>query len=136
MEEKNNENLEELIAKQLELIDGLEPGSKERAVEVENLNKMIRLRIEIVSTDNDYDIKMNQVKNDYIRIINDESNNKCQLVEQKKDRFVKIACTAGEILIPLGAYAFMFFKGIKFEETGIITSHFLKNLISKFKFKK
>lgn len=59
-----------------------------------------------------------------------------QLDDQKIDRLVRAGIAMVEIGLPLVCYGHWFRKGLKFEETGSITSSMMRNLINKFKTKK
>lgn len=59
-----------------------------------------------------------------------------QLEDQKIDRLVRAGIAMVELGLPLVCYGHWFKKGLKFEETGSITSSMMRNLINKFKTKK
>ena len=59
-----------------------------------------------------------------------------QAEDQKIDRLVRAGIEMLGIGLPLVCYGHWFRKGLKFEETGSITSSMMRNLINKFKTKK
>ena len=59
-----------------------------------------------------------------------------QLEDQKVDRLMRAGIAMVEIGLPLVCYGHWFRKGLKFEETGSITSSMMRNLINKFKTKR
>ena len=59
-----------------------------------------------------------------------------QLEDQKVDRLMRAGVAMVEIGLPLVCYGHWFRKGLKFEETGSITSSMMRNLINKFKTKR
>lgn len=59
-----------------------------------------------------------------------------QLEDQKTDRLMRAGIAMMEIGLPLVCYGHWFRKGLKFEETGSITSSMMRNLINKFRTKK
>ena len=59
-----------------------------------------------------------------------------QMEDQKVDRLMRAGIAMVEIGLPLVCYGHWFRKGLKFEETGSITSSMMRNLINKFKTKR
>lgn len=59
-----------------------------------------------------------------------------QLDDQKIGRLMQAGIAMVELGLPLMCYGHWFRKGLKFEETGSITSSMMRNLINKFKTKK
>lgn len=118
-EKESSKKLEELIQETLDKISTMEDGSKEKATEVENLKKLYEIKMSEIECDNDYDVKMNQIVTD--------------IQKNKKDRWIKIGLGAAEILIPAISFGIFFNKGLKFEETGVVRSGFMRNLIGKMK---
>lgn len=54
-----------------------------------------------------------------------------ELSEKVKDRWINVGLQVGITLISVGAYNYWFGKGLKFEEDGVVTSPWIKNLMSK-----
>ena len=59
-----------------------------------------------------------------------------ELDDRKTDRLFRAGIAMLELGVPLVCYGHWFRKGLKFEETGSITSSMMRNLINKFKTKK
>lgn len=55
------------------------------------------------------------------------------LKSQKNERWVKVLISGMELVVPLVCYGHWFNKGLKFEETGSVSSSFMRNLMQKFK---
>lgn len=56
--------------------------------------------------------------------------------DKKIDRWITIAIKGAEITIPIAVYAILYNKGLRFEETGTVTSGFVRNLLNKMPWKK
>lgn len=119
MEKDSRELLDEVIRKTLEDISELEEGSEKKADAIDNLKELYRLKID--------DDKNNWEYNDRAEKRAEELN------AQKKDRRVRIGLELTSIFAPLLGYASLFARGLKFEETGAITSSMVRNLLSKVK---
>ena len=119
------ETKEMLNAKIKELtrdIESLPAGSEERARAVKDLETLGKLYVEIKKAESE------------------ASKSNDELLESKKDRWVKIAIAGVEIAVVILFDSFWMAKGFKFEETGSLTSGTFKefrnnNKIIKF-FKK
>lgn len=65
--------------------------------------------------------------------IRDEELQKCQLREQKIDRYVRVGVAAVELMAPLVFYGIWMKRGFKFEESGVYSSTTFRNLFSRFR---
>lgn len=63
----------------------------------------------------------------------DEELQKCQLREQKIDRYVRVGVAAVELMAPLVFYGIWMKRGFKFEESGVYSSTTFRNLFSRFR---
>lgn len=79
----------------------------------------------------DMELKSRQIDGDLEAKSNELELNKVQLEERKLDRWVDLGAQVGLTLIGVIAYDIWFRKGLKFEETGTITSPMTRNLFSK-----
>lgn len=124
MDEKINELLGEELKRQIESLSSLETGTREMGTAVDDVTKLYKLLIDtekVSAESRKLDIEENKNKNDSANMLN----------EQKKDRYVKIGIAAAEIVIPFILYGMLMRKGLKFEETGCVTSPWTKNLINR-----
>ena len=120
------DELRELLSEEIKTaileLSSLELGSKEKAMAVDDLVKMYRLKIDESKLDLEFESKKNEeaLKNE-------------QGQEETKHRYLKIGIEAAGIILPLAFYAAWMNKGFKFEETGAFTSTTFRGLFSKFK---
>lgn len=134
MEETNiNQMLNDEIAAEIRALDYLEAGSKEKAMAIDSLTQLYKLRIDENKSIWDADEKENR------RVMEEETNaredeiKRIQIAEQKKDRYFRVGIAGAELMIPLIFYGIWMKKGFKFEETGTITSSTFKGLINRFR---
>lgn len=116
MEEKILEDmLESEIRSEIRNLSTLNPGSNEHSTAVKSLSELYRLKIE----------EKAQKKDDNTRNI--------QLVEQNKDRYIRLALEAAGIILPLAFYGIWMRRGFEFEKEGTFTSTTFRGLFGKFK---
>lgn len=148
------ERLEYEISREIDNLERLEPGSTEHLSAVEGLAKLYKLRIDETSvrlnfesqenrrnTDMvlhnndskiDMDLRMKQIDGD-IKCKNEELEIKnAQLRDSKIDRYINIALRSIELAVPFIFGSVWMAKGLKFEETGSLTSSVFRGLHSKF----
>lgn len=61
----------------------------------------------------------------------DDESKREQLSDQGIERYFRYGAMALELVLPLVAYGIWYHKGLKFEETGTVTSAMTKNLIAR-----
>lgn len=133
MDEKIKDLLSEEIAAEIQTLSGLDSGSKEKSVAIEDLTKLYKLRIEENKSEWDADEKYNR------RVMEGEANTRedetkrAQIAEQIKDRYFRVGIAAAELMIPLMFYGIWMKKGFKFEETGTYTSTTFRGLFNRFR---
>lgn len=143
--------LSEEIKTQIQELSVLSPGSTEKSKAVDDLATLYKLKIEETKTELEFDEKQarrkmdmeNRLKDDAIKEqqLKDENSvrerdeliRKDQLVEQVKDRYIRLGIAAAEIILPLIFYSKWMKKGFKFEETGTFTSTTFRGLFNRFK---
>lgn len=143
--------LSEEIKTQIQDLSKLDPGSTEKSKAVDDLATLYKLKIDETKMELDFDEKQarrkmdkeNRLKDDAIkeRQLKDENSvrerdeliRKDQLVEQVKDRYIRLGIAAAEIILPLIFYSKWMKKGFKFEETGTFTSTTFRGLFNRFK---
>lgn len=120
MEDKIRESLDEVIGKEIENLSTFETGSKEKSTAIADLTQLYRLRIE--------EAKIEQAKNEKY----DELDIKhAQLNAQSLDRLINVGLQIGLTIGGWIAYDIWNRRGLKFEETGTITSPWTRNLLSR-----
>ncbi len=61
----------------------------------------------------------------------DDESKREQLSDQGIERYFRYGAMALELILPIMAYGIWYHKGLKFEETGTVTSPMTKNLIAR-----
>ena len=103
--------LDDAIVTAIENLDGLAPGSDERASAVEELNKLYKLKLEETKTEKEYEEKWHQ------RVMQNEN-----FEEDVKARRVDWVLRGIGIGVPLIFTTYQMHKVLKFEKDGVITS--------------
>lgn len=126
MKDKIQTKLDEVIMQSLNDIEKL-PNGKEREDAIGALQKLANMRIEERKADQ----AQIEIENHEIESDRDWTTKRASLRNQKIDRFVEVglqvALTAGSLL----AYNVWLNRGLRFEETGTITSPMTRNLLSR-----
>lgn len=152
--EEINRLMDEEIVSQIKGLKSLQVGSQEQTAAVKNLTALYEARINETKVQLDAEDKREKREMDREQHRTDEALKKSQaageaaarerdlklkesqLKDQKVDRLIRAGIAMVEIGLPLVCYGHWFGKGLKFEETGSITSSMMRNLINKFKTKK
>lgn len=117
------------LKRQLKALPGLETGSAEQTAAVKNLTALYEARINEDRLLLDAKEKQ-EARESELRL------KEADREEKKVDRMFHAGIALLEIGLPLVCYGHWFRKGLKFEETGSITSSMMRNLINKFRTKK
>lgn len=107
--DKNKEKLDGLISDMIDDLPNTDAGSAERTAAVEDLNKAYKLKIEEAKNESD----KNQARN--------------QLIVQ----LLGIGVNVGLVFLQMRNFNRNYITGLKFEETGAISSKFVRDLTSK-----
>lgn len=152
--EEINKLMDKEIVSQIKALGSLQSGSQEQTAAVKNLTAMYEARINEEKVKLDAEDKREKREMDREQHCADEALKKSQaadeaaarerdlklkesqLEDQKIDRLMRVGVAMMELGLPLVCYGHWFRKGLKFEETGSITSSMMRNLINKFKTKK
>lgn len=110
-----NDLIERTLVEKIEELDKLEFGSEEHSKAVDDICKLYRVRIDKEKNDKE-SVKFRE-----------------QMDEQRKDRYFRLAGIVIPIGLSLSGYALLMRQGLKFEETGTISSSWVRNLIHSFK---
>jgi hypothetical protein len=143
------EQLCEEIKNQIENLSSMEPGTEEHSKAVETLTKLYRLKIdddknEIEdnekfnrrSMDKEQNIVDAEIKVQQIDTDNDIRKRELELKENQvreevKSRWINVGLQIGLTVLGIVAYDIWNRRGLRFEETGSITSPQTRNLYSK-----
>ena len=142
--EEINKLMDEEIVSQIKGLKTLQAGSQEQTAAVKNLTALYEARINQEKVQLDADDKREKREMEREQQAADEAAarerdlklKEAQAEDQKIDRLVRAGIEMLGIGLPLVCYGHWFRKGLKFEETGSITSSMMRNLINKFKTKK
>lgn len=141
MDMNSRDLLEQAIVTELENLGSL-PEGESKSNAVNNLVALYKLKIDEEKIDVDADEKYNRrvmedehhqtdVEMRKDEIITERNLKQNAINEQRKDRWITAGTTLITTVLGLVAYNTWFRKGLKFEETGTITSPIIKNLLSK-----
>lgn len=143
------ELLGEEIKNQITNLSSMEPGSEEHSKAIESLTKLYRLKIDDDKNEIDDNEKHNRRSMDKEQqILDAELKQKqlevdteireCeldlkedQLREESKNRWINVGLQVGLTVLGIVAYDIWNRRGLRFEETGSITSPQTRNLYSK-----
>lgn len=128
---RNQEALDKVIAKSIETIEGMEPGSDEYRAAADTLAKLMDRSIEMERVDLEATDKAaarnREMQNGIL-----EHNLKCeQMKEEHIDRWVKNGLTAASILLPILLTIWGTHASFKFEKDGVITTTMGRGFINR-----
>lgn len=131
MEDMTRSLLESEIESMFDDLSNLDAGSKEKSSAINDVVNLYKLKIEENKSNWEFDEKYEQ------RIMDDEHHQhdnelkEKQLRTQNMDRWINIGLQVGLTLVSIIAYDRWYRRGLKFEETGTISSPMTRNLLSK-----
>lgn len=131
MEDKIRTLLDETIEVKLRNLTQLSTNESVKSREVDELTQLYKLRIEEAKLEVDRLDKAKQRENEQTERLTELGFKSDQLKAQKLDRWVNVGLQVGLALGGWIAYDIWNRRGLKFEETGTITSPMTRNLISR-----
>lgn len=131
MEDKIRTLLDETIEVKLRNLTQLSTNESAKSREVDELTQLYKLRIEEAKLEVDRLDKAKQRENEQTERLTELGFKSDQLKAQKLDRWVNVGLQIGLALGGWIAYDIWNRRGLKFEETGTITSPMTRNLISR-----
>ena len=144
MDEEIKDLLDEEIKSQINTISSMNVEDDNYSKAIDSLVKLHKLRIEETKSitdleDRTYKRETDEEERKYKRE-NDEKTCELseeirqeQLLEQKKERYIRIGLDVAGLLVPIMFYSAWMRKGFKFEETGTFTSTTFRGLFGHFK---
>lgn len=133
-----NKLLGEEIKSEIENLSNLEDGSEEKSKAIEDLAKLYRLRIEEIKAETEHDRQRDEAmleQDKYELALETADAEKEEKLAQRKaanlDRIINIGLQVGLAVGGWLVYDIWHRRGLKFEETGTITSPWTRNLVSK-----
>lgn len=112
--------IDDVIKEEIGNLSTLDTGSKEKTAAINDLKTLCEIQIEVEKVDNaayekneELDLKMRQ------------------LDQSKLDRWVNVGLQIGLTAASLLAYDIWYRRGLRFEETGSVTTPMTRNLINR-----
>ena len=124
MDEQLLASLADELQKEFNDLENLEAGSNEYASHVNNIEKLWKLaqkEVEMAKEDEETAYRREQ---EAVKAV-------IEAKDKKIDRAITIGTKVIEISIPTAVYVALFHKGLKFEETGVVSSGPMRNLMNK-----
>ena len=136
--------LDDVIETEIQNLKRFSPDAEGKADAIRDLAALHKLRIEEIKAHTDAEEKAQRREMDSEQRkaelaskdtdrTRDEELQKCQLREQKIDRYVRVGVAAVELMAPLVFYGIWMKRGFKFEESGVYSSTTFRNLFSRFR---
>lgn len=123
--------LGEEIKDEIQSLSSLEAGSEAKSKAIEDVAKLYRLRIEEIKAETEKTDIQKRVELEELKRGDAIKNDEFQRENQKIDRWVNVGLQAGLMIGGWIVYDIWHKRGLKFEETGTITSPWTRNLMSK-----
>ena len=138
---KNQEKLDQEIARELEILNELSPNSGEKyQLAVDSLAKLYKLRIEEEKNESEeaaeqekVDLEQEKVALEMDKLKNELDEKNEEAKDRKFDRWLHFGLDAAGIIVPIIFYNIWMNRGLRFEKDGTFTSTTFKNLFHLFK---
>lgn len=136
--DKIQKALQEEINDEIQKLSSLEPGSSEHAKATDDVVKLYRLRIEEVRAEAEqkdkrdrYKLEKSQMEQDILARSAEKADKEALRKDQNLDRWIGLGVQVGLAVGGWLVYDIWNRRGLKFEETGTITSPWTRNLVSR-----
>lgn len=140
--DQKREKLEQEIAREIENLANLEPGTEEHAQAVESLRKLYQLCTDEDRMKNDFTLKHDEdIYDQFIRnqqlnadILKNEQEievKKAEMKHNKKEWIFKYGLQAFGIVTGLAFEVWLCNRGFEFEKDGAVSSFFAKRIFNK-----
>ena len=123
--------LGEEIKDEIENLSSLDAGSEAKSKAIEDIAKLYRLRIEEIKAETEKTDAQKRVELEELKRGDAIKSEELQRENQKIDRWVNVGLQAGLMVGGWIVYDIWHRRGLKFEESGTITSPWTRNLMSK-----
>lgn len=123
--------LGEEIKDEIQEISSLEAGSEAKSKAIEDVAKLYRLRIEEIKAETEKEDAQERAKLERMKRDDAILSEELQCENQKIDRWVNVGLQAGLMIGGWIVYDIWQRRGLKFEENGVVTSPWTRNLMSK-----
>ena len=123
--------LGEEIGNEIEDLASLESGSEAKSKAVEDVAKLYRLRIEEIKAETEKEDAQERAKLERMKRDDAILSEELQYKNQKIDRWINVGLQVGLMIGGWIVYDIWQRRGLKFEENGVVTSPWTRNLMSK-----
>lgn len=131
MDEETKELLGGVIVNQIESLSNLQPGSKEMASAVHQLETLYRLRIDENKNELEYWEKREARERDEEIRKNEEELKQKQIEMENLQWKIGLGVSTGLTLLGFVVYGHWYHKGLKFSEFNTVTDPMVKQISSK-----
>ena len=123
--------LGEEIKDEIQNLSSLNAGSEAKSKAIEDIAKLYRLRIEEIKAETEKEDAKKRVELEELKRGDAINSEELQCKNQKIDRWINVGLQVGIMIGGWIAYDIWQRRGLKFEEDGVVTSPWTRNLMSK-----
>ena len=137
MDDNSRDLLLEAIVEQFDRLDQCE-DEEERKKIIDNLSTLYRLKLDETRLDGEYDRDLHKFEFDRKQYEDDKASKEDekryrdnQAREEKIEKYIEFGIKGGTTVLMIIAYDIWYRRGLKFEETGTVSTRMTQNLIGK-----
>lgn len=137
MDDNSRDLLLEAIVEQFDRLDQCE-DEEERKKIIDNLSTLYRLKLDETRLDGEYERDLHKFEFDRKQYEDDKASKEDekryrdnQAREEKVDKYIEFGIKGGTTVLMIIAYDVWYRRGLKFEETGTVSTRMTQNLIGK-----
>lgn len=137
MDDNSRDLLLEAIVEQFDRLDQCE-DEEERKKIIDNLSTLYRLKLDETRLDGEYERDLHKFEFDRKQYEDDKASKEDekryrdnQAREEKIDKYIEFGIKGGTTVLMIIAYDVWYRRGLKFEETGTVSTRMTQNLIGK-----
>lgn len=137
MDDNSRDLLLEAIVEQFDRLDKCE-DEEERKKIIDNLSTLYRLKLDETRLDGEYERDLHKFEFDRKQYEDDKASKEDekryrdnQAREEKIDKYIEFGIKGGTTVLMIIAYDVWYRRGLKFEETGTVSTRMTQNLIGK-----
>lgn len=137
MDDNSRDLLLEAIVEQFDRLDQCE-DEEERKKIIDNLSTLYRLKLDETRLDGEYERDLHKFEFDRKQYEDDKASKEDekryrdnQAREEKIDKYIEFGIKGGTTVLMIIAYDIWYRRGLKFEETGTVSTRMTQNLIGK-----
>lgn len=137
MDDNSRDLLLEAIVEQFDRLDQCE-DEEERKKIIDNLSTLYRLKLDETRLDGEYERDLHKFEFDRKQYEDDKASKEDEkryrdnrAREEKVDKYIEFGIKGGTTVLMIIAYDVWYRRGLKFEETGTVSTRMTQNLIGK-----